>query len=84
MMVDDRGEEVISFAQLGRIERGISPYTQKTLEAIAAALDVTPAMLLEDDPDKDGEVVDLIRRIEQAPEDQKNTIITMIQAVVGE
>ncbi len=78
------GEQLISYSQLGRIERGLSPYTQKTLEAIALALNVSPAMLLDDDPTKDGEVVDLIRRLEKAEPVKRNTIMSMIRAAVGE
>lgn len=37
-------------AQVSRIERGESPYTQDTLEAFAVALDVQPADLLASDP----------------------------------
>ncbi|MEL7111663.1 MAG: helix-turn-helix transcriptional regulator [Pseudomonadota bacterium] len=83
-MESEPGEPLISYSQLTRIERSISPYTQKTLEAIAIALDVTPAMLLEDDPDKEGEVVDLIRRLEQAAPEKRTTILTMLRAAVGD
>lgn len=37
-------------ASLGRIERGIQPYNQALLEALAIALDTDPASLLMRDP----------------------------------
>jgi transcriptional regulator with XRE-family HTH domain len=46
-----RGLTLRQLADLGRIERGIQPYSQDTLEAIAAALEVDPFVLLTpDDP----------------------------------
>lgn len=83
-MESEPGEELISYAQLQRIETLQSPYTQRTLEAIAHALDVSPAMLLEDDPVKDGEVIDLIRRLEKTGPEKKSTILTMLRAAVGD
>jgi transcriptional regulator with XRE-family HTH domain len=40
----------ITGASLSRIERGIQPYNQDTLEAIAEALNVTVAQLAEHNP----------------------------------
>ena len=40
----------ISYASLGRIERGKQPYSQGILEALAAALNTDPASLLMRDP----------------------------------
>ena len=57
------GEELISFASIGRIERGRQPYSQPILEALGEALNVKPYMLIEMNPDADGEVVDLLRRL---------------------
>ncbi len=45
----------ISVAQYSRIETGISPYTQDTLEVIADALRTDPASLLIRDPETAGE-----------------------------
>jgi transcriptional regulator with XRE-family HTH domain len=42
----------LSHGQLSRIERGESPYTQDTLEAIAGVLDVTTSHLLNIDPNR--------------------------------
>jgi transcriptional regulator with XRE-family HTH domain len=53
MMDDADGNELVSFTQLGRIESGVQPYSQRILEGIAEALDVTPAILLTHGPDGD-------------------------------
>lgn len=45
-------EVEISDGQLSRIERGESPYTQDTLEALARVLDTTPSHLLNIDPNR--------------------------------
>lgn len=55
------GEPLISRVSIGRIEKGLQPYSQPILEALAEALDCTPSDLLEVNPMKDGEVVDLMR-----------------------
>jgi transcriptional regulator with XRE-family HTH domain len=43
----------MSIAQLSRIETGVQPYTQDTLEAIADALRTDPASLLWRNPEDD-------------------------------
>ncbi len=40
--------------QLSKLERGLLPYNQQNLERIAKALGVTPAILIEIDPEKAG------------------------------
>ncbi len=57
------GEPLISRVSIGRIEKGEQPYSQPILEALAEALDCTVSDLLEVDPTKAGEVVDLMRII---------------------
>lgn len=46
----DDGEERLTPTSISRIENGKQGYTQATLEAIARALDVSPADLLVTDP----------------------------------
>lgn len=60
-MEKEPGETLITSVSIGRIERGLQPYTQPILEALAEALDCTMADLLEVNPKKQGEVVDLMR-----------------------
>lgn len=64
------GEPIISHASIGRIETGKQPYSQEILEALAVALNCTPADLLERDPDAEGDVIDLLRRLDNGKRHQ--------------
>ena len=59
------GEPLISHASLGRIEQGKQPYSQPILEALAAALNCTVSDLLEVNPLKEGDVVDLMHELKK-------------------
>jgi len=74
------GVELISFASIGRIENGKQPYTQPVIEAIAAALDVTVAMLVEVNPEVDGEIIDLVRHMDR---DKRETAVRMLKALAS-
>lgn len=63
--IEPGGDLLISHAQLQRIEQSQQPYSQPILEALAIALDCAVTDLLEIDPTKDGEVVDLLRRLDE-------------------
>lgn len=62
-MEESPGEELISHASIGRIENGHQPYSEPILEALAKALNVSKSALLEMHPEKEGEVIDLLRRL---------------------
>lgn len=51
----------LDHSTLGRIERGLVPYSQGMLEAAAEAYRCEPWQLLNVDPTKAGDVVDLTR-----------------------
>lgn len=69
-------------ASLSRIERGIQPYSQDTLEAIAEALNVTVADLLKNDPDvPEAEIFDLMRHLDER---QKRQAESVLKAMFGE
>jgi transcriptional regulator with XRE-family HTH domain len=72
--LEQLGEAVdMSHAQVSRIERGLQPYSQPVLEAIADALQTDPASLLMRDPsvpsvdallrDQPQEVIDLAMKL---------------------
>lgn len=69
------GEELISFSSLARIEKGQQPYSQPIIEGIAAALDVTVPMLLEINPDFEGEVIDLLRHMDKRQREESIRIL---------
>lgn len=69
----------ISVAQYSRIENGVSPYTQDTLEAIADALQTDPASLIMRNPQDD----DAIWTIwDQAKPGQRRQIQEVMKAIV--
>lgn len=50
--------------QLGRIERGEQPYNQDLLEALAEIYGCEPDELIWRDPTKEGDVVDMVKRLD--------------------
>lgn len=70
METEPGGRPIISHASLGRIETGQQPYSQPILEALAQALGVSRGALLEMHPDREGEVIDLVRHLNHAKQAQ--------------
>lgn len=56
----------LDHSTLGRIERGLVPYSQGLLESAAEAYNCEPWDLLNVNPDKEGRVVDLTRILKDA------------------
>lgn len=52
-------------SSISQLERGLQGFTDSTLEALAHALQCKPGDLLSKDPAAEGQVVDLMRLIEQ-------------------
>lgn len=77
-MEGEPGETLISHASLGRIENGEQPYSQPILEALAEALNVSVASLIATDPTKEGQVIDLVRRLSEA---DKARAIAILEAM---
>jgi transcriptional regulator with XRE-family HTH domain len=64
-----------SLSKISRLENGQTPYNEDDLAAAAEAYQTTPAALLEVNPLKEGEVVDLVRILRDAsPEDRLKAI----------
>lgn len=76
----DGPAETFSHTSIGRIEKGDQPYSQPVLEALAHALDCSVTDLLSVDPTKEGEVVDLMRLINDRNRDQA---IRVLKALTG-
>jgi transcriptional regulator with XRE-family HTH domain len=71
----------ITGASLSRIERGQQPYSQDILEAIAEALAVSPADLIENNPAMpDAEIVDLMRHLDER---EKRQAASVLKAMFG-
>lgn len=72
----------ITGASLSRIERGIQPYNQDTLEAIAEALNVTVAQLTEHNPDlPPAKVIDFLKHLNANEVEQADAVL---KAMFGE
>lgn len=67
MTLERAGEAVeMSHAQLGRIERGLQPYNQELLEALAELYGTEPASLIMRDPTKDDGIWSLWDQAQEA------------------
>ena len=66
-------------ASLSRIERGLQPYSQPILEAIADALGTDPASLLMRDPDEPG----IWSVWEQAKPGDRQKIVEIAKTITG-
>ena len=60
LMEAEPGVPLISHAQLQRIEVGEQPYTQPILEAAALVLGITVCMILDVNPDTEGDLMSLL------------------------
>ena len=74
------GVPLTSHANIDRIEKGVQPYSQEILEAIAVALDVTVLDLLSVNPAKNGEIVDLLNAL--SPEN-KEAAMKMLKSLLA-
>jgi len=79
-MEKEPGEQLMSYVTVSNIERGDQSPTLEQLNAFALALDVSVSDLSESDPNKNGEIVDLLRLIS---EDNRTTVLAMIKAAIG-
>ena len=76
------GDLLISHASIGRIEKGQQPDAQPIREARAEALGVSASMLLEVNPDKDGDVVDIAVRLNKASPELRQQAVHVLEALL--
>ncbi|WP_321337935.1 helix-turn-helix transcriptional regulator [Breoghania sp.] len=77
-MLDANGNRVVSNVSISRIEKGVQPYTQPVLEALAKALDTTPQAIIAYPP---GKIADCINAISSYDEKKTNQILAFIAAI---
>ena len=70
MPCDAEGEPLASHARLHRVENGLVPYDEPLLYALADALNCTISDLIGVDPTKDGDIIDLLRLMDEAKRKQ--------------
>jgi transcriptional regulator with XRE-family HTH domain len=69
-----------SQSKISRIESGTTPYNQDDVEAAADAYNCEPWQIISVDPTKEGEVVDLMRLLDDRNRDQA---IRVLKALTG-
>ena len=79
-METEPGVPLTSHANIDRIEKGVQPYSQEILEAIAVALDVSVTDLLSINPTKNAEIVDLLNAM---PDKTKETAFKMLKSLIA-
>ncbi|MBR9807421.1 MAG: helix-turn-helix transcriptional regulator [Alphaproteobacteria bacterium] len=80
-MESEPGEPLMSHVTVSNIERGVQSPTLEQLYAFAEALNVSVSMLVGNNPDMDGEVIDLLGKIN---DQNRPTILAMLKAAVGD
>ena len=72
----------VSRTYLTMIERGTTRYNQDFLEAVADALDATPADLIAGDPDK-GESIDRLLRAVELTDSERARVVRVVKALLA-
>lgn len=67
---------------ISQLERGLTGYTQPTIEALADALNCEPGDLLDRNPLVEGQVVDLVSRLRHAPPALRQQVLDVVEAMV--
>lgn len=78
-ITDMRGEPLVSYPSLARIETGDQPYSQPILEALADALDVPIESLLAHDPKSPDRIWSIWSQMTQA---QKRQAVLILEALL--
>lgn len=73
----------IDYSTLGRIERGLVPYSQGLLEAAALAYNCEPWDLLNADPFKEGRVIDLAQMLKGADPETVAEVVGYARGRIG-
>ena len=72
------GSPVISYSSLSRIEKGLQPYGQEVLEALADALGTDPGSLIMRDPTRDAPIFSIWDHI---PPQSRPEALAMLKAL---
>lgn len=70
-------------ASLSRLENGKQPYSQRILEALADIYDCEPGELLQRDPTKEGDVIDLVRIMGASQREQAIAVLRALSLKEG-
>lgn len=75
-------EPVISAMSLSRIERGVQPYSEEVLNALAHALDCDVWELISVNPKVDGKVIDLLRFVRDLKPEEGLQALRILKAAI--
>lgn len=70
-------------ASLSRLENGKQPYSERILEALAEIYQCEADHLIGRDPTKEGEVIDLLARLNESQLQQAKLILQALQGAVA-
>ena len=65
-------------ASLSRLENGKQPYSQRIIEALADLYNCEPHQLIGHNPEKEGEVIDLLAVLSESEREQAKRIIAAL------
>jgi transcriptional regulator with XRE-family HTH domain len=68
----------VSSPTISQLERGIQGFRNETLEALADALNCTPADLLGVNPKKEGKVVDIMALLREKSEEERADALELL------
>lgn len=83
MEVEPGGDLILSAMSLSRIERGLQPYSEELLHALADALACEPWELISVNPLMDGDVIDLMRFIHDLDKRKAAKALSILQAALA-
>lgn len=67
---------------ISQLETGVTDYTQGMLESLAQALNVEPGDLLTVDPNKEGQIVDLLALLRKATPEQQRQALAVVETLL--
>lgn len=78
------GEPLISSMSLSRMERGLQPYAEEVVNALAEVYGCEPYELFSVNPLKQGDVVDLMRYIRSLPAGSAGKAMRVLKTALGD
>lgn len=78
LAIMDDGNLPRTGASLSRLENGKQPYSQRILEALASIYQTEPGHLINRNPKKEGDVIDLVARMDDR---QRQQALAVLEAI---
>ena len=78
------GDPIITAMSLSRIERGLQPYSEEVVMALATVYGCEPHELFTVNPLKDGKVIDLMRYVSKMPAGKTERALQLLKTAFGD